>query len=410
VTPDPKPTAAFEPGSIPQPAHVGGAYAYIRPRADVERACTAQTASAGALAGWTLAVKDLIAVAGLRLGAGSRTRAAVAPEPKDASVVEHLRRLGAVFVGTTTLHELAFGVTGINDYAGTPANPLRIGAIPGGSSSGSALAVAEHSARFALGTDTGGSVRIPAALCGVVGFKPAQGTYSTEGVLPLAPSLDHVGILARSVADVCAVHAACVERVMPLSAPPRVGLVRASFEDAERPVAEALERLLELAARRGCSIVDVALPDPQLVAEASTTIMFFEAALAHRDILESCPELLGRDVRLRLETGAALGAAAVAQAEQARSGVRAAVLAAFDGLDGVLGPTVGCLPPSLERGRDSAIATRLVANTRLANLVGMPAISLPVASGIPIGMQIMSTTEVSALATAAWIERLIDAA
>ncbi len=120
--------------------------------------------------------------------------------------------------------------------------------------------------------------------------------------------------------------------------------------------------------------------------------------------------MLGRDVRLRLETGAALGAAAVAQAEQARSGVRAAVLAAFDGLDGVLGPTVGCLPPSLERGRDSAIATRLVANTRLANLVGMPAISLPVASGIPIGMQIMSTTEVSALATAAWIERLIDAA
>ena len=166
----------------------------------------------GCLEDFTVAVKDLVSVAGHRMTAGSSLRSEVPPEPADADVVFQLRSEGAVLIGTTALHEFAFGVTGINHHTGTPINPRAPSGIPGGSSSGSAVAVAQGAARVAIGTDTGGSVRIPAALCGVIGFKPRYGSYSLHGVYPLAVSLDHVGVIARTVGDVETVHAALGHR------------------------------------------------------------------------------------------------------------------------------------------------------------------------------------------------------
>ncbi len=393
-------------GAAPRPASEGGGYVYIRPCGEVTQDLMRSRERSGPLAGWTFAVKDLIAVAGLSLGAGSRAREGIAPELEDAPIVDQLRRRGAVMVGTTTLHELAFGVTGINDYAGTPVNPLVPGAVPGGSSSGSAVAVAEGSARIALGTDTGGSVRIPAALCGVVGFKPAYGSYSKVGVLPLAPSLDHVGVLARSVADVRVVHAALGHPDEAPSAPTRLGLVKSSLEDAEPSVAEAIEQLITRASQRGCVVVELAWPDAERVAQISTTIMFAEAAHVHRGILARCPELLGADVRHRLETGASLSSAVVAEAEAERRLMRSSVLALFDAIDCIVSPTVGLPAPRVEDARESTIAGRLVANTRLANITGVPAISLPVAATPTVGLQVIAATDDETLAAAAWIAQL----
>ncbi len=406
MTSHPEPKFGNRAPAPPRLASEGGAYVHIRSSADVEDELARASDLAAPLAGWTLGVKDLIAVAGLPLGAGSRARADAAPERNDAPIVARLRGLGAALVGTTALHELAFGVTGINDYAGTPENPRLAGAVPGGSSSGSAVAVAEGSARIALGTDTGGSVRIPAALCGVVGFKPRYGVYSTAGVLPLAPSLDHVGLLARSVADVCTVHEALGNQVGAPGVRPRIGLIKQSFEAADAAVIKALERLLTRASDAGCTISEVAWPDPELVMQASTTIMFAEAYAVHRNLLERCPQLIGADVRLRLETGSQISASAVAEAARARSEIRTVVAAAFDGLDGVLGPTVGCPPPQVRDARDGDVGAGLVLGTRVANLSGVAALSLPVAAELPVGVQVMAASDQATLALGAWLERL----
>jgi Asp-tRNA(Asn)/Glu-tRNA(Gln) amidotransferase A subunit family amidase len=406
---DPPPRAPALAAESPQLAREGGAYTHIRPGEEVRQELEHPTppGRSAPLAGWTLAVKDLIAIAGRPLIGGSRAREDVPAEARDAPIVAVLRRLGAVVVGTTTLHELAFGVTGVNVYAGTPSNPAAPGAIPGGSSSGSAAAVGEGSARIALGTDTGGSVRIPAALCSVVGFKPSYAAYPTAGVLPLAPSLDHLGVLARSVGDVCTVHAALGHSLAAPRARPRIGLIKASLEDAQPEVAEAIARLLELAARSGCTLVEIGWPEPELVIHSSTTIMFAEAAIVHREILERCPELLGEDVRARLDTGAAIGSAALTEAERERVAIRADTIRAFEGLDCVVGPTVGILPPPLAVAEEASLGLRLVANTRLANLVGIPAVSLPIgAPGAPVGLQVMARADDSALTVAAWIEQL----
>jgi Asp-tRNA(Asn)/Glu-tRNA(Gln) amidotransferase A subunit family amidase len=404
--------AGGEMAASPRSAREGGAYTHVYDReqleCDLARAGT-RTASAP-LRGWTVAVKDLIAVAGRPLRAGSRAREGAAPEPRDAPIVSELRRRGGVLVGTTTLHELAFGVTGVNHHAGTPVNPRAPDSVPGGSSSGSAVAVAEGSARIALGTDTGGSVRIPAALCGVVGFKPAYGSYPTAGVLALSPSLDHVGVLAASVADVGAVHAALRHGATTGARRPRIGLIKTDLEDAQPQVAAAVEALLALAARGGCAIVETTLSERELVMHTSTTIMFAEAAHVHREILADCPELLGDDVRERLAAGAAISADELAAARRARDGVCDATAQALEGVDCLLGPTVGMLPPPLSAAAERSVGLGLVANTRLANLTGLPSLSLPLpAGGAMIGLQVTARSDESALAAAAWLEALTQA-
>ena len=234
----------------------------------------------GPFASIPVAIKDLIDVAGCPTRAGSAAFHGAVPAPHDAPVVATLRGAGASIVGKTALHEIAFGTTGINVYEGTPANPHDPKRICGGSSSGSAAAVAEGSAVFALGTDTGGSIRIPAAFCGVVGFKPQFGSLSLRGVQPLAKSLDHVGVMGADVATVASAFA--VLRRAPLvdhTLRRVIALDHVGLESSSDEVASAIEA--SLGSLSDFEVTSVDLPDPDLIDAASTAVLFVEAAKTH---------------------------------------------------------------------------------------------------------------------------------
>jgi Asp-tRNA(Asn)/Glu-tRNA(Gln) amidotransferase A subunit family amidase len=362
------------------------------------------------LAGMSLAVKDLVAVAGRPVGAASSVRQDAPIALRDAPVVAALRNAGAIVIGTTSLHEFAFGTTGINDYLGTTPNPHDPTRVPGGSSSGSAVAVAEGSARIAIGTDTGGSVRIPASLCGVVGFKPAFGTYPIAGVFPLSPTLDHVGFLARSVGDIQIVHSHLAQPVSGKYQPTRVGLVRAELEKCDSIVRPRVEMVVQRLNDRGCTVVDVdeIWPSGEETFAASTAIMFSEAAAVHKRELQRDATRYGPDVRHRLLQGLAISAAEYITALQARQPLKTQVHAALTTVDCVIGPTVGLVAPKIDEGRDPALSGRLVAFTRLGNLVGIPALSQPIPGpGLPVGLQILANRNEQALKIAAFFEQML---
>jgi Asp-tRNA(Asn)/Glu-tRNA(Gln) amidotransferase A subunit family amidase len=364
----------------------------------------ATTPAAGPLAGTVLAVKDLIAVAGLPLHAGSRARSDAPRSARDATVVARLRAAGATVAGTVALHELAFGVSGVNDEVGFPPHPLDPTRVPGGSSSGSAVVVALGEADLAIGTDTGGSVRIPAALCGVVGFKPSRDRYPLDGVQPLSPTLDHVGLLAQDLTAVVAAHTALTGETVPSLAPRlRLGVDRAGLADADAAIAAAIGATLTRLADAGAELVDVDWPNRAEVLDVSTTIMFHEAAVVHRDLLAGPrADLLGAPVRERLETGAAITAAAHDDALAAAADIETHVRAVLADLDAVIGPTVPITAPTIDAARtDAGLARRLVADTRLANLTGTPAITIPLDHRpLPAGLQITARTDAHTLAVA----------
>lgn len=400
--PGPSDQAAVRPGQL---ASDGGAYTAV-----FDVPASRPSGAPRALEGLRFAVKDLIAVAGHPLGAGSAVRDDAAPEPADAAIVAELRALGAVLVGTTTMHEFAFGVTGVNHHAGTAHNPADPARIPGGSSSGSAVAVANGSVPLAIGTDTGGSVRIPAALCGVVGFKPTYGVYPTDGVFPLSPTLDHVGLLASDVATAARVHHALGFPVDDAGAIRRVGVVDAELETADDDVAERVVAAIRQLEATGTVITAVDWPDGEKVVAASTTIMFSEAAAVHRGELLRRPSAYGADVRARLEQGQAIPAADYEAALRAREDLRSRVRAALADVDCVLGPTVGLVAPRVEEAAAPTLAARLVANTRLANVTGVAAISVPLpGDGLPVGLQISSISDARLLDIARQFEASLSA-
>lgn len=388
-----------------RPVSEGGAYARLRTAEALEE--SRRVREDVPLAGFTLAVKDLIAVAGWSIGAGSRLRAGTEPEAQDAPVVAALRRAGAILVGATALHELALGVTGVNGHSGTPVNPDAPGCVPGGSSSGSAAAVADGSARVALGTDTGGSGRIPAALCGVVGFKPEYGSYPTRGVLALAPSFDHVGIMARRVDDVIRVHAVLAHAVPAAGRAPAIGVLRSAVEDAAPEVAGPIEEALDRLAAAGCRVRDVSVADGAAddVPWASTTVIFAEAAATHAAERARWETHVQVDVLARLIAGSQIHEHDHREALRRGAALRARVGDVLGDADVLLTPTVPILPPPLAAATDPALPARLVANTRLANLTGIPAISLPLGDGV--GLQLMGRTNERLLADAAWIEKAL---
>ena len=360
----------------------------------------------GPLAGWRLAVKDVIAIAGQPLFAGSAACLDAAAQPVDASVVAALRAAGARVAGTTKLHEFAFGTTGVNAAFGTPVNPAAPGRAPGGSSSGAGAVIAAGEADLALGTDTGGSVRIPAALCGVVGYKPSFGAISTEGVWPLSPSLDHVGLLTADVASLLA-----PARVLglidgdPGGGPRRFGLARGALAPASIEVAAGFGGVVEALVRAGHQVVEVDWPLGDEVFAATTAIMFVEAAWVHRELLAARGDRYGADVRARLLQGAVLDLDVYLRARAAQRRLRERCLAALGGLDAVLTPTVPIEPPPLESCSDAAVGATLVTFTRLADLTGLPAISVPVADApLPVGVQIEAGSQAAALAAALAVE------
>ncbi len=399
------PTATLRRRPTPTPVAAGGPYV------DLEHGLGAAVAPGGPLAGFTLAVKNMIAVAGVPNRLGSASAADAAPEPADAAAVAALRAAGARYVGAVGMHEIAFGLTGVNRHDGTALNPWDRERIPGGSSSGSAVAVAEGSARVALGTDTGGSVRVPAALCGVAGFKPARGSYPSDGVFPLSPTLDHVGTFAADAADLIALHEVLAdETVVPAAAPPALAVCEAHVElaspGARRCFAAARERL----AAAGAGLTAVELPAPDHAFAVSTAILLPEAVAVHRRTLAEHPERFADDVRARLEDGAALPPGLYEEALAARAEIGAAVARALAGDLVAIGPMVGEVAPRLDALGDPTIAARLAAHTRLANVTGLPSLSLPLPTdGLPLGLQLHGHSDAAVLAAAAWVERVLAA-
>lgn len=362
-----------------------------------------------------MAVKDLVAVAGVPSRSGGAWYADATPERRDAVAVAALRSVGAVLVGTAAMHELAFGVTGVNAL-GTPANPVDPARIPGGSGSGSPVAVAERSADVSLGTDTGGSVRIPSALCGVVDFKPSFGAYPLDGVLSLAPTLDHFGVHARTVREVAAVHAvltgsAGVARwtgtppVRPGA--PRLGVAAVQQAECEPVVAGA--QAFAALGDAGVTLGGVELPGTRTVLTVSTPILLAEAAIVYAVVLRRGLDQIGPDVAERLMEGARTPSATHAKATAERLAQHKRVSCLLDGVDAVIDPTVPITAATFDEARgEPELGRRLVPFTRLANLTGHPAVTIPLPGcDLPVGLQVLAATDEAALDVASWCEHVL---
>lgn len=340
--------------------------------------------SLGDRKGPRIAVKDCIDVAGTRTRCGSRALAEVEPAVHHARVVQQLLDAGGHLVGKTVMHELAFGVTGINQWAGTPDNPAMPGRIPGGSSSGSAAAVAADEADIALGTDTGGSIRMPAACCGVAGLKPSFGLVSRQGVVPADSSLDCVGPMARTMDGIIWAMAALVEGFhVPASPRLRFGVLEMDCDPRiARAVAGAVRGVAPDAIRMW-------LPHIGQAFESGLAIIGREAFAAFGHLLPS--RAVGEDVAARLDDAAHVTERAVDRAEFARGLFRSEVDSLLKVADVLILPTLPVFPPRMAEvgnARTDLAITRLV---RPFNLSGHPALTLPllVESGLVAGLQLV---------------------
>ena len=383
---------------------------------DLQEALNGQTpAGTGpltrALRGIPIAVKDLFDMAGIRTTAGSKFFSDYIPNA-DAFVVEKLRDSGAIILGKTNTHEIALGVTGNNPHYGTARNPWDPTRIPGGSSSGSAIAVATGMALGALGTDTGGSIRIPASLCGIVGFKPTYGRISLRGVFPLSWNLDHVGPLTKCVRD-AALILQVISAYDPLD-PTSVKMLTGDYlghliddmegrkialgigdyiNAADPEVVSAVCEAAKVFESMGCRVQEVNVDWMRDAALANKAMTQSDGAAVHRDRLKEHPEMFGEDVRRRLEDGAKTTSTEYILARRTQTEIRKRCEQFFESYDLLLTPTTPIAAPTIE-GHDAVEqAGRLTRFTAPFNLAGLPALSLPCGftkEGLPVGMQIVS--------------------
>jgi len=351
----------------------------------------------------TFAVKDCIDVEGLPSQQGSAIFADIAPAGQDAALVAHLLASGDWrLLGKLTMHELAFGVTGVNPFAGTAINPVWPDRIVGGSSSGSASAVAAGLMDMAVGSDTGGSIRLPAACCGVVGFKPSYGLMPRAGTHPALSSLDCTGPFARTVAMVVKAMQGMVPGFAPapaMTSAPRLIHVAVQAEDAVKAALDA--------ALAGLASVPGDLPALEAAFGASLVIMGAEnwAALgAYAD-----HPGMGEDVRARLKAGGLQTAETIAEAEGVRAALIAQIDALLDGADALVLPTLPIVPPTLAESGDARAVVPLTRLVRPFNLSGHPAITLPIrtAEGLPAGVQLVGRRggDASLLSLAGYLAR-----
>jgi aspartyl-tRNA(Asn)/glutamyl-tRNA(Gln) amidotransferase subunit A len=350
---------------------------------------------AALLAGRRVAVKEIIACGGVELTANTRVELPTSwrwPR-RDADVIARLRGAGAELVPQSLTHEFAWGITTAQPDRPQATNPWRPTHVAGGSTGGGAAAVAAGSVWAAVGTDTGGSVRIPADWCGVVGWKPGMGWMSTAGVLPLAPSLDHVGFLTRTPADLVLLGRAVglESHVVPSLARRRVSSM-VSDAPADRAARDAVEAALAMLERQGMVRREPrqGLASSQ-VRETYTTVQMREARAVHRSLLGTWPgqkDHYGADVAARLEFADTLTDADEVRARCAREAIRHHVMCWFGDVDIVVTPTTGCMPPRREQpdrvvvdGVEMPTRDVVLSHTVLANLTGVPAVSVPVDTG-----------------------------
>jgi len=361
-------------------------------------------AGPGLLAGVPVAVKDLMGVKGMPLSGGSKALDRV-EAARDAEIVARLRRAGAVVIGLTNLHEFAYGVSSDNPHFGRVVNPVAPSRIPGGSSGGSAAAIAAGIVRLAIGTDTGGSIRIPAACCGIVGFKPSYDALPRGGVLDLAPSLDHVGPMGRTVEDCAAMFAAMLELpAIPKWRRPnlsgrtvaRLGGYFAVPLDGE--VRGALDAAMQALAADGARCSDARVEGVELSAAIMFNTIAPEASAFHYERVRARGQDFGEDVRVRVETGFFLPSHWYVKAQRLRAQLVESIEAAFGAADVFICPTMRATAPKVGasrveiEGKPFALHTSMTNLTVPFNLSGLPAISLPWTlsrEGVPISLQIV---------------------
>ncbi|MGI3902298.1 MAG: amidase [Janthinobacterium lividum] len=348
----------------------------------------------GPLHGVPIAIKDIIDVAGVPTTYATKARLPVVPAC-DAVLVANLREAGAVPVFKTNLLEFAYGVA--HPAVGQTNNPWDPTRTSGGSSGGSAALVAAGVVPLAVGTDTGGSIRVPAAYCGIVGLKPSYGLVSTDGVFPLSWSLDHAGPLARSVRDAAILLGGLTGR--PLAFAPRsllglrIGLVTAHLdshlvtEGVRASVAVAIERL----ASAGAVLVPVSIEGLEAVNDCLETVLLPEAALIHAPVLAGHDSGYAAGTAAQIRAGAAVSGIDYVRAQRLRRSLTEAVERLFGRVDVLLSPTVAFVAPREDPAMDDESGAGEVVSTGLANVTGQPALSLPcgLSEGLPVGIQLV---------------------
>ncbi|HEY7491966.1 MAG TPA: amidase [Candidatus Tectomicrobia bacterium] len=363
----------------------------------------------GPLHGMPIAVKDLYATRGVRTTFGSPLFADWVPD-YDAAVVERLKGAGAVIIGKVNLHELAFGTTSANPHYGAVHNPWNLACHPGGSSGGSAAAVAAGLAYGALGSDTGASIRQPAACCGIVGLKPTYGRISKFGALPLSWSMDHAGPMTRTVTDTAlmlqglagydARDSGCVSHPVPDYTAQLTSGIRGSkigvardyfFADCDPEVASAVEATLDVFRDLGATVEEITLPDMQAARAAGTVILFAEATAYHANDLRQRPEAFSEEVRALLEMGDFYTAVQYVQAQRLRRHLTTETSRALAAFDAMVMPTspVPATPITPDPPGHAALRPR---NTLPFDLISLPAISVPcgfTSAGLPVGLHIV---------------------
>jgi aspartyl-tRNA(Asn)/glutamyl-tRNA(Gln) amidotransferase subunit A len=369
----------------------------------------------GPLHGIPVAIKDLIDIAGVPTTYATRAVRSVLPDT-DAILIRHLREAGAVLLGKTNLLEFAYGVA--HPDVGQTNNPWDVTRTSGGSSGGSAALVAAGVVPLAVGTDTGGSIRIPASYCGVVGLKPSYGLVATEGVFPLSWSLDHAGPIARSVSDAATLLSGLTgKKMVPTDRPMnqiRIGMMAAHLESGlvtpgvRDMVSVAINRLAE----GGAKLVPITSLELDAVNSSLLAVLLPEAALIHEQIFKNRPEGYAAGTRAQIEAGMTSKGIEYVRAQRLRIRLREAVQILFDDVDCLLSPAVSFVAPLEDPALEGDGGDGEMLSSGLANMTGHPALSLPcgMSGGLPVGIQLIGplNRDLDLLSVAASIEACLS--
>ena len=381
-----------------------------RRAADAADHAAGQSRWLGLLHGMTMAIKDNIQTAGVRTTSGSLHFKDVVPI-LDAPVVQRLKAAGAVLVGKATMHELAFGIRSDNPVSGQCHNPWDLTKIPGGSSGGSGAVVAAGMAQGALGSDTGGSVRLPAAMNGIAGLRPTHGRVPNQGSTPVSAAYDTIGPMARRVEDVARILAVIAHDepgMGPTRMPGlgnflptlndgvaglRLGLPRNHyFEDCDNEIADAVMAAVGKLEALGATVVEIDVDGAEATHHWATIQIYADACAFHRERLDQQPELFSRSVLERMLVGRSFSAVDYAEATRAREAWQATMAALFQDIDVMVSPTTPAPPPPIVEDKSLLEATRDASrNTYAGGFGAYPGLSLPCGlsrAGLPMGMQL----------------------
>ncbi|MBV8850512.1 MAG: amidase [Methylobacteriaceae bacterium] len=395
-----------------------------RAAADAADARAKHGHSLGPLDGKIVSIKDLFDVAGEPTTGGAKVYESAAPAKADAPVIQRLRGAGAVIVGKTNMTEFAFSGIGMNPHYGTPGNPADRGRVPGGSSSGAAVALADGMCEISIGSDTGGSVRVPAAFCGVTGFKPTQSRIPRTGAMALSLTLDSVGPMTPSIAD-----AAATDAILAGERPPKLVLREPSalrlavargrlLSGLDKAVESAFDRAIFLLGRAGARIVDIDI-EPLLDGldqiHAIGSISAVEAAYVHRDVLDKRAREIDQRVVRRIQSGCKVSGADYVRMIEIRRATVEKAAEQFAPYDAIVLPTTAIVAPVIaDLAKDDELFARVnlhvLRNTTVFNLLDCCGLSLPIpdAGPLPVGFMMMGArgTDANILAAGVAVEKL----